>query len=232
MFISYRFTEVESIKLNQSFNNQEARLVVTEVSISALLGLISSKTIRVDVINLTTDKKIAKQYWDNETLQLATQLKQKHQPTFFQKWGKILLVTTIILAAMAFGISRLVADRKNTISNATENFATCYEPEIKQSWLDGLSTGDFILANKQYDDPAQVFKIQSFTDSTVVLQAFDQFIPLGGYEELDKLNALVLGNTGSNEFVVKLKYFKKGILEDVSDNVGLSNQYIKQIKKK
>lgn len=232
MIFSYQFRELESIKLEQLFNNQEAQLVVTEVYANAIWGLISTTTVRVDVVNQTTNKKIEKNKWDNQTLKLADLKKQEHQPSFFQRIGKVCLVAIVVLAILGFVLLQTVSDHKKTIENGIVNFSKAYETESQAAWINGLAKGDFILANKQYDDPAQVFKIESFTDSTVVLEAFDQFIPLGEYEELDKLNSLILGNTNSEKFVVKLKFFKKGILEDISDDTSLSNKYIKQIKKK
>ncbi|WP_165021315.1 hypothetical protein [Dysgonomonas sp. ZJ279] len=233
MLLSYRFSELESIKLNQLFNNQNAKLVVTEAYGNTMWGIISMTTVRVDVINEATGKKMSKSQWDNETLKLVAQKKSEHQPSFFQRGGKLILIVVIILSVLGYVFAQMVFDHKKTGTDAVENYAKAYDKEIQASWINSLVEGDFVLANKEYSDPVQVYRVKSFTDSTVVLEALDQFIPLGEYEELDKLNNLTLGHTTVlEEVVMERKSFRDGILYDLSVDSSLSNKYIKQIKKK
>ncbi len=230
MFIlSYKDTLLYTQPLSQKFDGQAAKLVVGESHLSSIFGLVSSTNVIVAVVNEVTNKRVPRKYWDSETAALVEQKKQEYKPSFFKRAGKLLLFTGAVIAIFAAILFTTVFS--GTREKAAENFTKAYGSKEKAVWLESLQVGDILLANKKYDDPVQVFRIKEFTDKAVILEAFDQFIPMGEYEELDKLNSLDLGNTSSNEIKVSLNRLQDGLIYDLAVDSSLSQLYIQQIRK-
>lgn len=230
MIFIYKEELIYSLELEQKFEGQVARLIVNEIDMRALFGLISTTNTRVQVINETTNKVIKEIYWDNTTKALVEQKKVEYKPSFFLRVGKIIIFAVIVIAILVGGLFATIEDHKKTQQNAVENFNKVYDPQDKTVWLESLKSGDIILANQQYHDPVQVFKIIEFTDKGVVLEAFEQFIPTGEYEELDKLNTLNIGNT-SVQITVSRSKLLNGIVYDTAVDSSAKQLYIRQIRK-
>lgn len=202
-----------------------------EGEVSVLFG--STTQVKAEVVCAECGKRIRKSLWPIEVVDLVAQKNKEFKPSFFKRFGFMIILLSLFIVLVSYVVIDAVLDHKKLMYNAHTNFAKCYDSKIKEEWYNGLDAGDFILANKNYNEPAQVFRIRSIDDKVVVLDAFKQYISGDDYQELESLNELKLGEGDFTEYRVKKKHFMRGILEEESDNMGgPRNMYIKQIRKK
>ena len=161
------------------------------------------------------NKKTSKKNWDASTIQLVEQKMQELQPSFMRRIGTILITLGIVVALMTY----VMTGNMRQGWAGEKNFTEAYGSDASQKWYKNLQVGDYLLCNKYYSDPAEVFQIESISETSVTLKAFDQSFEYGTYEKLNQLDKLPLGNTSHKTFVVHKKpLFKLGQLKDISKN--------------
>ncbi len=201
-----------------------------EGKISILLG--STTILKVSVLCADCQKRIPKLRWTLEVAEIVARKKSEYKPSFRKRYGFILFLIFLFVIIIGYATLTTVIDHRTVMKNASENFAKCYDNEKQALWYNDLKAGDFILCNKQYTDDLQVYEIYNIGTDTITLKAYQQYIPLEKVTEIEDLNKVRLGQGTATEYLVKTKYFRRGILEEVSDDVGgPNNYYIKQIKK-
>lgn len=233
IFITYDRSLLDQVELDASFScpkcgSDKWLLDTVETKTSVLFG--SMTQVKSIVICKGCSKRIAKQYYSTEIRELAAKKEQEFKPSFLKRFGLIILLLALFVGITSYATIDAVLDHNKVVKNAKENFAKAYGEEAQRVWLDNVQPGDFLFCNKNYNDPAIVFQVKEVTADVVVLSEFEQSIPRENFEDIEKLNQLVLGIGDSKEVQVTRKNFNRNIIE--LDDDSRNNLRIQQIRKK
>lgn len=233
IFISYERTLLDQVELDATFScskcgSDKWLLNTVETKVSVLLG--NTRMVKASVVCKGCEKKIAKKYLSSSISDLAASKEKEFKLSFLKRFGFIILLLVLFTGIMSYAIIDTVVDHNRVVKDAKENFAKAYGVEAKQVWLENIQPGDFILCNKDYYDPARVFEVKEIKEDSLVLTEFEQTIPRSEFEDVDKLNQLVLGTGDSREMEIGRRNFNRNIIE--IDDSGLNNLMVQQIRKK
>lgn len=233
IFISYERTLLDQVELDATFScskcgSDKWLLNTVETKASVLLG--NTRMVKASVVCKGCEKRIAKKYLSSSIRDLAASKEKEFKPSFLKRFGFIILLLVLFTGIMSYAIIDTVVDHNRVVKDAKGNFAKAHGVEAKQVWLENIQPGDFILCNKDYYDPARVFKVKEIKEDSLVLIEFEQTIPRSEFEDVDKLNQLVLGTGDFREIEISRRNFNRNIIE--IDDSGLNNLMVQQIRKK
>ncbi|PXV68869.1 hypothetical protein CLV62_101134 [Dysgonomonas alginatilytica] len=233
IFISYERTLVDQVELDATFScpkcgSDKWLLNTVETKASVLLG--NTRMVKAVVVCKGCEKRIAKKYQSSSIRDLAASKEKEFKPSFLKRFGFIILLLVLFTGIMSYAIIDTVVDHNRVVKNAQENFAKAYGQDAKKVWLENIQPGDFILCNKDYYDPARVFQVKEVKEDILILTEFEQSVPRSEFEDVDKLNQLVLGTGDSRDIEIRRKDFNRNIIE--LDGDSRNNLMIQQIRKK
>lgn len=230
---TYHKTLLDQVELDASFTcskcgSDKWLLNTIETKTSALFG--STTQVKAIVVCKGCSKRIAKKYQNTEIRQLAASKDKEFKPSFMKRFGFIILLLVLFVGIMSYATIDTILDHKRVVDAAKGNFSKTYGQDAKKEWLDNIQPGDFILCNKDYYDPARVFQIKEITSDSLIITEFEQSVPRADFEDVDKLNQLVLGTGDSHDIGISKRDFIRNII--ALDDDSRNNLMIQQIRKK
>lgn len=233
IFISYQTTLLDQVKLDASFAcpkcQSEKWLLNTEETTTSLFFK-SMWQVRAKVVCEGCGKKIPKKYWSSEIRQLALSKEAEFKPSFMKRYGFFIILLVLFATVVTIPTVQAILEHKKLVNDAKENFSKTYGQDAKKAWLDNIQPGDFILCNKDYYDPARVFQIKEIMADSLIITEFEQSVPRTDFEDVDKLNQMVLGTGDSHDIGISKRDFIRNII--ALDDDSRNNLMIQQIRKK